>query len=158
LVNMDLEPFVIASSLRLIVAQRLVRRLCTKCRRPMARDASLPVVLRSMVDQIDRLRPRAGIYGAAGRAACGATGYPGRTGIFEVLPVTAAIEELILARATASEVRAKARSEGMRTLRDAGLQKVLGGETSLIEVLEQTIGDDQTSASEVREPAAPVRA
>jgi type IV pilus assembly protein PilB len=158
LLNMDLEPFVIASSLRLIVAQRLVRRLCMTCRRPMARDASLPVVLRSMVDQIDRLRPGAVIYEAVGCAACGSTGYRGRTGIFEVLRVTPAIEELILARATASEVRGKARAEGMRTLRDTGLLKVLGGETSLTEVLEHTIGDDQTSAPEVREPAAPVRA
>jgi type II secretory ATPase GspE/PulE/Tfp pilus assembly ATPase PilB-like protein len=158
LVNMDLEPFVIASSLRLIVAQRLVRRLCMKCKRPMARDAALPVLLRSMVDQIDRLRPGAAIYEAVGCTACGSTGYRGRTGIFEVLRVTPAIEELILGRATASEVRAKARSEGMRTLRDAGLLKVLAGETSLAEVLEHTIGDDQTLAPEVREPAAPVRA
>jgi len=75
-----------------------------------------------------------------------------------VLRVTPAIEELILARATASEVRARARAEGMHTLRDSGLAKVLAGETSLAEVLEHTIGDDQTSAAEVREPAAPIRA
>jgi type IV pilus assembly protein PilB len=75
-----------------------------------------------------------------------------------VLRVTPAIEELILARATASEVRVRARAEGMHTLRDAGLAKVLAGETSLAEVLEHTIGDDQTSAAEVREPAAPIRA
>jgi type IV pilus assembly protein PilB len=157
LINMDLEPFVIASSLRLIVAQRLVRRLCPQCKRPMKRDASTPVLLRSMAAEVDAMRPGAQAFEPVGCAACGSTGYRGRTGIFEVLRVTPAIEELILARATASEVRAKARSEGMRTLRDAGLAKVLAGETSLAEVLEHTIGDDQTSAPEVREPAAPVR-
>jgi type IV pilus assembly protein PilB len=158
LVNMDLEPFIIASSLRLIVAQRLVRRLCKECKRPMARNAAVPALIRSMVAQIDAIRPGAPIYEPVGCAACGSSGYRGRTGIFEVLRVTPAIEELILARATASEVRARARAEGMHTLRDSGLAKVLAGETSLAEVLEHTIGDDQTSAAEVREPAAPIRA
>jgi type IV pilus assembly protein PilB len=157
LINMNLEPFVIASSLRLIVAQRLVRRLCTKCRRPMQRDASLPVLIRSMAAEVEAMRPGAQVFEPVGCAACGGSGYRGRTGIFEVLRVTPAIEELILARATASEVRVKARSEGMRTLRDAGLGKVLAGETSLAEVLEHTIGDDQTAAPGVREAAAPVR-
>jgi type IV pilus assembly protein PilB len=158
LVNMDLEPFIIASSLRLIVAQRLVRRLCAQCKRPMVRNAAVPALIRSMVAQIDAIRPGAPIYEAVGCAACGSSGYRGRTGIFEVLRVTPAIEELILGRATASEVRAKARAEGMHSLRDSGLAKVLAGETSLAEVLEHTIGDDQTSAAEVREPAAPIRA
>jgi type IV pilus assembly protein PilB len=111
-----------------------------------------------MVAQIDAIRPGAPIYEPVGCAACGSSGYRGRTGIFVVLRVTPAIEELILARATASEVRTRARAEGMHTLRDAGLGKVLAGETSLAEVLEHTIGDDQTSAPEVREPAAPIRA
>jgi len=157
LINMDLEPFVIASSLRLIVAQRLVRRLCSQCKRPMKRDreADVPPVLRAMVGQLDAMRPGVQIFEPVGCASCGSSGYRGRTGIFEVLRVTPAIEELILARATASDVRSKARSEGMHTLRDAGLSKVLDGETSLAEILEHTIGDDdQTSAASLRERAA----
>jgi type IV pilus assembly protein PilB len=153
LINMDLEPFVVASSLRLIVAQRLVRRLCAKCKRPMTRDGNISAAYRSMIAQIDAMRQGTPIYEPVGCASCGSSGYRGRTGIFEVLRVTPAIEELILARATASDVRVRARAEGMRTLRDAGLVKVLAGETSLAEVLEHTIGDDQTSALEVREPA-----
>ncbi len=165
LINMDLEPFVIASSLRLIVAQRLVRKLCPQCKRVMTRDrdgrVDVPPVMRAMVTQLESMRPGVPlqIYEPVGCAACGSSGYRGRTGIFEMLRVTPAIEELILARATASEVRHKARTEGMHTLRDAGLAKVLAGETSLAEVLEHSIGDDQTSSTvDVGEPAAPARA
>jgi type IV pilus assembly protein PilB len=147
LVNMNLEPFIIASSLRLIVAQRLIRRLCSSCKKPMASLDEVSPGIKQMIATSDVLQ-RSGdarFYEPAGCPSCGGSGYRGRTGIFEVLRVTPAIEELILARASASEVRTRARAEGMRTLRDAGLAKALAGETSLAEVLEHTIGDEGNS-------------
>lgn len=146
LVNMDLEPFIIASSLRLIVAQRLIRRLCPSCKKPMASLDGVSPGIKQMISTSDLIREGdAKFYEPVGCPSCGGSGYRGRTGIFEVLRVTTAIEELILARASASDVRIRARAEGMRTLRDAGLMKALAGETSLAEVLEHTIGDEGNS-------------
>jgi type IV pilus assembly protein PilB len=146
LVNMNLEPFIIASSLRLIVAQRLIRRLCSSCKKPMASLDGVSPGIRQMIANSDVAQAAdARFYEPVGCPSCGGSGYRGRTGIFEVLRVTPAIEELILARASASEVRNRARAEGMRTLRDSGLMKALAGETSLAEVLEHTIGDEGNS-------------
>jgi type IV pilus assembly protein PilB len=147
LVNMNLEPFIIASSLRLIVAQRLIRRLCQSCKKPMTSLDGVSPGIKQMIASSDVLRASddARFYEPAGCPSCGGSGYRGRTGIFEVLRVTPAIEELILARASASDVRTRARAEGMRTLRDAGLMKALAGDTSLAEVLEHTIGDEGNS-------------
>ena len=154
LVNMNLEPFIIASSLRLIVAQRLIRRLCPSCKKPMASLDGVSPGIKQMIASSEVARAgEARFYEPAGCPACGGSGYRGRTGIFEVLRVTPAIEELILARASASDVRIRARSEGMRTLRDAGLMKALAGETSLAEVLEHTIGDEGEAAATPLTPA-----
>ena len=107
----------------------------------------VPPGIKQMIASSDVLRASADarFYEPVGCSSCGGSGYRGRTGIFEVLRVTPAIEELILARASASDVRNRARAEGMRTLRDAGLAKALAGETSLAEVLEHTIGDEGNS-------------
>jgi type IV pilus assembly protein PilB len=152
LVNMNLEPFIIASSLRLIVAQRLIRRLCTACKAPVASIEALSPVFREMIASAATAPGAVSgvpvtLFEPVGCPKCGGSGYRGRTGIFEVLRVTPSIEELILSRASASDVRTKAKSEGMRTLRDAGVAKALAGETSLAEVLEHTIGDDAASTA-----------
>jgi type IV pilus assembly protein PilB len=152
LINMDLEPFVIASALRLVVAQRLIRRLCGACKRPsVAADQRLlelaalsGVSLPSGTQACER----------NGCASCGGSGYRGRTGIFEVLRVSERIEELVLARASALEIRDAARAEGMRTLRDAALLRAATGETSIEEVLQHTIATGRGSA-EVN-PRSPV--
>jgi type II secretory ATPase GspE/PulE/Tfp pilus assembly ATPase PilB-like protein len=143
LVNMDIEPFVIASALRLVVAQRLIRRLCVECRRPTPGDRH-DVVLGGRVHE---MQEHTTVYEPVGCPRCDGSGYRGRTGIFEVLRVTERIEQLILERASASAIRAQARRDGMLSLRRAGLQKVAAGETSLAEVLENTIADDQDSAA-----------
>jgi type II secretory ATPase GspE/PulE/Tfp pilus assembly ATPase PilB-like protein len=101
--------------------------------------------VKQMLAISDVSQAEARFYEPVGCPSCGGSGYRGRTGIFEVLRVTPAIEELILARASASDVRTRARAEGMRTLRDSGLAKALAGETSLAEVLEHTIGDEGNS-------------
>jgi type IV pilus assembly protein PilB len=85
------------------------------------------------------------IYEPAGCPECGGSGYRGRTGIFEALRVSNRTEELIVARASALEIRAQARADGMRTLRESGLRKIALGETSIAEVLEHTIADTENS-------------
>ena len=143
LLNMDLEPFIVASSLRLILAQRLVRRLCADCKVP---DASVDGRLAALAASDDVPLPDGApptVYAAAGCPRCGGSGYRGRTGIYEVLKVTTRIEELVLARAGAQAVREAARREGMVTLRQAGWQKALAGETSLAEVFDHTLPHEQ---------------
>ncbi|MFI5178387.1 MAG: GspE/PulE family protein [Vicinamibacterales bacterium] len=149
LINMNLEPFLIASALRLVVAQRLLRRLCVKCRRKV--DQTTHTMVNALPASARALLANATIYEAAGCPACGGSGYRGRTGIFEVLRVTEGIEDLIIRRASVPALRAQARAEGMRTLREAGLRKVALGETSIAEVLEQTVAD----AEDVPAPPSP---
>ena len=137
LLNMGLESFIVASALRLVVAQRLVRRLCRECRVPVEID----VHSHPLMAPFERLHHhgRATIHEPRGCHACGGAGYRGRTGIFEVLRISPAIEDLVMRRASVSEIRLQAYRDGMRTLREAALAKVLAGETSLAEVLEHTV-------------------
>jgi type IV pilus assembly protein PilB len=144
LLNMGLEPFVVASALRLVVAQRLVRRLCRECRVPLEIDTATHP-LTAGFPQI-RERGVVTIFEPHGCPACSGTGYRGRTGIFEVLRVTPAIEDLVMRRASVSDVRACAREQGMRTLREAALLKVLEGETSMAEVIEHTVAIEDAAA------------
>jgi type II secretory ATPase GspE/PulE/Tfp pilus assembly ATPase PilB-like protein len=145
LLNMDLEPFIVASSLRLILAQRLVRRLCPDCK---AVDDAIGDKLAALAASDDVKLPKgeARIFKAVGCAKCGNSGYRGRTGIHEVLKVTSRIENLILARADAPAIREAARRDGMNTLRQAGWRKALSGETSLTEVFEHTIPHEAAQA------------
>ncbi len=133
--NMGVAPYNIAASVSLITAQRLVRRLCEHCREPISLSA-------------DALR-QAGwpgqalhggpypVYAARGCHQCH-KGFKGRTGIFQVMPVSAAMQTLILQEAGTQEIERQAFQEGVRSLREAGLRKVLSGETSLEEVLAAT--------------------
>jgi type IV pilus assembly protein PilB len=126
LVDMGIEPYLVASALECVIGQRLVRRLCRHCRRAVAvpgTDVGLDGDGEVAVHEAGE-----------GCAQCGNTGYRGRSGIYEVMPVTEEIRALIVTRATASEIARLAESQGMRTLRDAGLAKVRAGETSLAEV------------------------
>lgn len=144
LLNMSLEPFIIASALRCIIAQRLVRRLCRACKRPMEPEAEpRRRLLAHLSSSSQRLLEGSALFDAVGCHACGGTGYAGRVGIFEVLRMAPAIEELIITRGPASAIRAAARAAGMRTLRDAGLCQVAAGETTIAEVLEHTTADDE---------------
>jgi type IV pilus assembly protein PilB len=139
LINMRLEPFLVASALRLVVAQRLIRRLCPACRVGVPAGSERGRALARRLGADDALIEGRVLYEPQGCAACNGTGYRGRVGIFEVLRITDRIEELIIPRASAQDIRAQARLEGMRTLRDAGLEKVLQGETSISEVIEHTV-------------------
>jgi type IV pilus assembly protein PilB len=139
LINMNLEPFVVASALRLILAQRLIRRLCTDCRVPDDRPQSA----------IEALGPGhqvllgKTVYKTGGCPNCLQTGYRGRIAIHEALQVNRAIEEMILSRAPANAVRQAARESGMRTLRESALMLVSQGITSIDEAVENTIPEDR---------------
>jgi type IV pilus assembly protein PilB len=131
LMNMGVPAFNVASSVIMITAQRLARRLCD-CKQPL----ELPTqALREAGFGAADLSSDWTPHRAAGCRRCGDTGYKGRVGIYQVMPISEAIEGLILAHATAPEIEAQAVREGVLTLRQAGLQKVRTGLTSLEEIL-----------------------
>jgi len=131
LMNMGVAPFNIASSVILITAQRLARRLCT-CKQPLEiqRDALKAAGFRDG-DLDSDWKP----YGPVGCERCLGSGYKGRVGIYQIMPITPAIEALILANGNAMEIAAQAEAEGVNSLRRSGLMKVKQGLTSLEEVL-----------------------
>jgi general secretion pathway protein E len=130
LVDMGIEPFLVASSLRGVLAQRLVRRVCPACRRAHAPDAAERRLLRNGGDGAETA-----LYTADGCDACAWTGYQGRSGIFELLLIDDDARRLIHDRASEAELSEYARKIGMRNLREDGLRWVRSGETSLEEVL-----------------------
>lgn len=141
LVDMGIEPFLVASSIEGLVAQRLVRRLCTACRRPWRMD---PHFLQSVAFPIERLSSGT-IYEAVGCEVCRGTGFHGRTGIYEILVVTERIRQMVVARATTTEIKNAAMQTGMRTLRQDGWSKVLEGITTIEEVLRVSEEDEALS-------------
>ncbi len=134
LLDMGVEPFLVASSIEALVAQRLVRTLCTDCKRPRQAD---PLWLREIQFPTDRLDGSA-LLEPVGCEACRHTGYRGRTGIYEILVVHDDIRQLVVTREPASRIKAAALRHGMRTLRDDGWNKVLQGLTTIEEVLRVT--------------------
>jgi type II secretion system protein E len=139
LLDMGIEPFLVASSVEGIVAQRLVRGLCPACRQPVEMDEA---VLREHNFPAERLKNEGPIYEAAGCDECRGNGYKGRTGIFEILPVTDEVRPLVIAHASASEIKQRALEHGMKTLRDDGWDKVLAGITTIDEILRVTEEDE----------------
>jgi general secretion pathway protein E len=135
LLDMGIEPFLVASSVEGIVAQRLVRGLCKSCRRPVEIDEAF---LREHNFPIERLASEGPIYEAVGCDECRGNGYKGRTGIFEILPVSDEIRPLVIAHASASDIKQRALEHGMKTLREDGWDKVLGGVTTIDEILRVT--------------------
>ncbi|MGJ7915823.1 type IV-A pilus assembly ATPase PilB [Massilia sp. LXY-6] len=131
LMNMGVAPFNIASSVILITAQRLARRLCT-CKQPLdiERDVLKAAGFRD-ADLDGEWKP----YGPVGCERCLGSGYKGRVGIYQIMPITPAIEALILASGNSMEIAAQAEAEGVNSLRRSGLMKVKQGLTSLEEVL-----------------------
>ena len=139
LVDMGVEPFLVASSLTGIMAQRLVRRLCPTCKEPHLPDheelAELGIDPNIMPGQI--FRPHTG-----GCELCLNTGYKGRTGIYELLTVTEGVRAMVVKNLSSTVIRDQAVKDGMITLRNDGIRKVLLGETSLEEVMRITSDDD----------------
>jgi type IV pilus assembly protein PilB len=132
LTEMGIEPFLVGSALDCVLAQRLARRLCTRCREPYQ---PTPEELLAARFPFDENAPTPLLYRAVGCPACARTGYKGRLALHEVMAVTEDIERLAVSRASATEIGASARASGMHALRQDGLIKVLQGVTSLEEIL-----------------------
>jgi len=128
------EEYLLPSCLMGVLAQRLVRTICEECTVPR----EIPQALREDVLRETGSFPEGELRIGRGCEACAGTGYLGRSGIFELLPVTEAVKELVLSRADAGTLRAKAVAEGMRLLREDGWEKVRHGITTVEEVLRVT--------------------
>jgi type IV pilus assembly protein PilB len=135
LINMGVDPFLVASSLQLIVAQRLVRRICDHCREADTLQPGLLVEAGFLPEEVSTLVVQHG----RGCSRCGGTGYKGRVGLFEVMSSSEAIRRLILENAPVSELRRQAMEEGMVTLRQCGLQMVRQGLTTVDDVIRETV-------------------
>ena len=132
LTEMDIEPFLVGSALDSVMAQRLTRRLCAHCKKPVEHDSEYLASLRFAFDP-DQLPPT--IYQPVGCPSCSNTGYRGRIAVHEVMTVTEEIERLAVARASSAEIGRVACEQGMITLREDGWAKVQMGLTSVEEIL-----------------------
>ncbi len=135
LMNMGIEPFLVASSVNLICAQRLVRRVCAACKQDHPHAAQALVEAGFTPEEAEKVIPKKG----SGCEKCNNTGYKGRVGLYEVMEITDELRELILVGASALELRKKAVEEGMITLRRSGLHKVMDGVTTIEEVARETV-------------------
>ena len=131
---MGVEPFLIASSLEAVLAQRLVRRVCVQCRTPYTPP---PNLLKQLNIAADSVGDRQFFYGK-GCPVCSQSGYRGRLGIYEWLRMSEALRDLIGQRAATLVIRQKAIEQGMRTLRDDGLRAIFDGHTSIEDVIKYT--------------------
>ena len=138
LVDMGIEPYLVASSTEAVLAQRLVRLICKECREPVA-DADVERLSRELGHELPPT-----LYAGRGCRACQGTGYRGRSGIFELMPVTDAIRPLILQRVSSRQIRDAAAREGMKSLRGDGWRLVAEGRTTLDELLRVTKDEQAT--------------
>ncbi|MFH1522573.1 MAG: GspE/PulE family protein [Patescibacteria group bacterium] len=138
LIDMSVEPYLVASTINIVVAQRLVRKICEKCRASYNPDKSeLKILSANISDKklIKNISQSSFLYKGKGCKVCGQTGYTGRIGLFEVLEISEEIKELIIKVATSDKIMAKAKEQGMRTMLEDGIEKALNGMTTLDEIL-----------------------
>jgi type IV pilus assembly protein PilB len=135
LMNMGIEPFLVASSVNLICAQRLVRRICANCKADHPAQEQALVQAGFSAEDAKTVMPKKG----SGCGKCNNTGYKGRVGLYEVMEITDELRELVLVGASGLELRRKAIEEGMLTLRMSGLRKVKDGLTTIEEVARETV-------------------
>jgi type IV pilus assembly protein PilB len=135
LMNMGIEPFLVASSVHLICAQRLVRRVCSNCKQPEPHAPAALLQAGFSAEDANTVMPMKGV----GCEKCNKTGYKGRVGLYEVMEVSEELRELVLVGASGLELRRKAIDEGMITLRQSGLRKVKDGVTTIEEVVRETV-------------------
>ena len=137
LVDIGVKPFLVSASLRGVLAQRLVRRICPACKQPTILEPKETSAMHLTPSQI----ADATFYKGEGCPKCHGTGYKGRFGIFELFNVSEEMQQMIYEGRNLVELRAKARESGMRTMREDGFRKVTSGMTTLDEVLHVTVGD-----------------
>jgi len=139
LVDMGVKPFLVASSVKAVMAQRLVRRVCSNCAVPTEPEAEELRLLEAEAKDFEG----ASLMKGRGCANCGNTGYKGRMGIYEIFMVSTEIQSLIFDNKPSNEIRDAARRIGMRTLRDDGIRKAASGSTTLEEVIRITATDEE---------------
>jgi type IV pilus assembly protein PilB len=135
LFDMGIQPFLLSSALLLILAQRLGRRICKDCRQPVAGSEEELVPYGHTPQGLTNVT----FYRGKGCATCNFTGMKGRVAIYEVMPVTEPLRDMILKNAATAEIREQAQRDGMKTLRQAGLMKVIEGTTTVEEILRVTL-------------------
>ena len=138
LVDMGVKPFLVATSLRAVMAQRLLRRVCKECKEPYTPTAGEIRMLGLTPEYLANHQ----FYKGKGCQACGYTGYKGRIGIYEIFEVTEDIAKLIFANETSGKIREFARRNGMRSLRDDAIRKAEAGISTLEEVIFVTLRDE----------------
>ncbi|MCM2268578.1 MAG: type IV-A pilus assembly ATPase PilB [Thermoanaerobaculia bacterium] len=135
LMNMGIEPFLVATSVHMVAAQRLVRRICSGCREPV----DVPPAALTSLGFAEREVRALKLFRGRGCERCNNTGYKGRVALYEVMEIDDEVRELILSGASAVELRTKAVENGMITLRGSGLQKIRDGVTTIDEVVRETV-------------------
>ena len=145
LLDMEIEPFLIASTVNIVIAQRLIRKICEKCRfsyelsekeiKMIEADSELKKILKKRgSEDIKKLR----LYKGAGCKVCSGTGFRGRTGIFEILSMSEKIKGLVISQAISNKIAEIAKKEGMQTIIEHGIEKVFSGITTLEEIIRVT--------------------
>ncbi|MGA8266361.1 MAG: ATPase, T2SS/T4P/T4SS family, partial [Candidatus Acidiferrales bacterium] len=135
LMNMGIEPFLVATSVNLICAQRLVRRVCSNCKEPSQMPAQALIDAGVAPDEAANMV----VYVGRGCSVCNNSGYKGRVGLYEVMEINDDLRELILVGASSLELKKKSLEIGMITLRKSGLIKMALGQTTMEEVLRETV-------------------
>jgi type IV pilus assembly protein PilB len=134
LVDMGVPDYLVASCVKLVMAQRMVRKICPNCKR----EAKVPPETLQMLGLSENEIKEIKVYEGKGCAECNNTGFSGRTGIFEVMPISPEIERMIIAKASNPDIKQQAIAEGMLPLRWAALEKLKKGITTVAEVLAVT--------------------
>jgi type IV pilus assembly protein PilB len=134
---MGIEPFLITSSVILILAQRLIRKICSECREQIKVHPQLLIDLGVSPDEAKNFN----VFKGKGCTICSGTGYKGRVGLYEVMTMKEEVKELVLSRSSTSEIKKEAIRMGMKTLRQSGIHKVKEGLTTIEEVLRATMDD-----------------
>ncbi len=137
LLDLGLEPFLLTATLEAIVAQRLVRTICSKCKEQFTPTEEQLMELELRPEDV---RGRS-LYRGRGCENCNGSGYRGRMGLFEILVIDDELREMVMNQASTAAVRAEARRKGMRTLRESGLSALLNGQTTIDEVVRETLSD-----------------
>lgn len=134
LLDMNIPNYLVASAVRLLMAQRIIRKICNNCKE----EITVPPETWEMLGVEEAQRKDIKIYRGRGCTECNNTGYSGRTGIFEVMPITRTLERLILSKSSSQDLKEHAMKEGMLTLRDAAIEKLKKGITTVEEILAAT--------------------
>jgi type IV pilus assembly protein PilB len=137
LLNMGVEPFLVTASVNLILAQRLARKICSECRQSVETNVKALTDLGVKLEVAQKLQ----LFKGVGCRTCSNTGYKGRIAIYEVMPFSEPLKELVLQGASTAEVKAEAIRQGMKSLRMSGIEKLVGGVTTVEEVLRVSVAD-----------------